>query len=107
MKREEVVMSEVRIWKKEDIKDLLVKRDDAVVQGMLRIFDLQTADEKESETAKHSNGVGFSGAHAEIMCSMSKFYNRRNFLSPKQMVCARKIMLRYAGQLTLISNGKI
>ncbi len=96
-----------KIWKKEDIKDLLIKRDDAVIKGMLRIYDLQTADEQESETATHLNGVGFSGAHAEIMCSMSKFYQKRNFLSPKQMTYARRIMLRYAGQLTKIANGKI
>ena len=100
-------MTETKKWKKEEIQDLINRRDDAVSRGMQRIFELQTLDEQDSGYTKWANGVDFSGAHGEIMSSFVEFYNKRKFLSPKQMKIARRIMLRYAGQLAKIVNGKI
>jgi len=41
------------------------------------------------------------------MSSFVEFYNKANFLSYKQMKIARKKMLKYAGQLTKISNKEL
>jgi len=94
----------MKIWKKEDIRNLLIVRDDAVVRGMLVIYDLQTADEQNSEYTIEANGVGYSGAHAEIMTSFSKFYLKNNFLSRKQINIARRIILKYTRQLAEAAN---
>ena len=32
----------MKVWTKDEIKGLIETRDDAVVRGMLRIYDLQT-----------------------------------------------------------------
>lgn len=96
-----------RIWTPNTIKDLLERSDKAVIRGMNEIFRFQTLDEQNYETTMYYNTVGFSGAHAEIMSSLAKFYESRKYLSPKQMVVARKIIKRYAGQLIKIMRGDI
>ena len=95
----------MKVWTKDEIKDFIVNRDDAVIKGMLRIYDLQTESEKVFGDTHEHNGVGFSGVDGEIMSSFAEFYNKTNFLSYKQMKIARKKMLKYAGQLTKIANG--
>ena len=97
----------MKVWTKEEIKGLIESRDDAVVRGMKRIYDLQTEDEKNSGGTYYNNGGGFSGVAGDIMSSFVEFYNKANFLSYKQMKIARKKMLKYAGQLTMISNKEL
>ena len=97
----------MKVWTKNEIKGLIESRDDAVVRGMLRIYDLQTESEKVFGDTHESNGVGFSGVDGEIMSSFTEFYNKAGFLSKKQMVIARKKMLKYAGQLTKIVNKEV
>jgi len=97
----------VKIWTKEEIKDLLKTRSDAVVRGMLRIYDLQTESEQVFGDTHEHNGVGFNGIDGGIMSSFSEFYKKTGFLTLKQMKIARKKMLKYAGQLTKISNGEM
>ena len=97
----------MKVWTKDEIKGLIVNRDDAVIKGMLRIYDLQTESEKVFGDTHEHNGVGFSGVDGEIMSSFAEFYNKTNFLSYKQMKIARKKMLKYAGQLTMISNKEL
>ena len=97
----------MKVWSKDEIKGLIINRDDAVIKGMLRIYDLQTESEKVFGDTHAHNGVGFSGVDGEIMSSFSKFVNKTGFLTYKQMKIARKKMLKYAGQLTMISNKEL
>lgn len=94
-------------WKKEEIKELLGKSDIAVRRGILTIYSLQTWDEMVDEEAKEVNGIGFNGIDAEILSSFAKQLQMKGYLSHKQMAIARKKMLKYAGQLTRVSNGEI
>ena len=86
----------MKVWTKEEIKGLIESRNDAVIRGMKRIYDLQTEDEKENGGTYYNNGVGFSGVDGDIMSSFVEFYNKSGFLSPKQMKIARKKMLKYS-----------
>ena len=97
----------IKVWSKDEIKGLIETRDDAVIRGMLRIYDLQTESEQVFGDTHEHNGVGFSGVDGGIMSSFVEFYNKANFLSYKQMKIARKKMLKYAGQLTMISNKEL
>ena len=94
-------------WTKDAIREMLRKSDKAVLKGLLRIYSLQTATEQETEHTKEHNGVGFSGYDAEFMTSLAKGYIQYGRLTEKQMVHARKKMLRYASQLARIANGDI
>ena len=97
-------MSEGKTWTKEEIKNLLETRDDAVVRGLLAIWEKQTKAEQEfGETAEHNN-VGFNAIDAKICSSFVRFYNEAGFLTKKQMVIARKKIMKYAGQLKKIAN---
>ena len=97
----------MKVWTKDEIKGLIVNRDDAVIKGMLRIYDLQTESEKVFGDTHEHNGVGFSGVDGEIMSSFSEFVNKAGFLTYKQMKIARKKMLKYASQLTKIANKEL
>ena len=75
--------------------------------GCQRIFEYQTAEEQNSESTMYWNGVGFSGADAEILSSFAKQINEGKFAgSPKQMKILFKKMPKYAKQLDGIAQAK-
>lgn len=96
-----------KIWTKDEIKNLLMTRNDAVEHAILSIFKLQTIDERGAGVTFYNNKVGFSGAHAEFCTSLAEQLKKGWHLSAKQMVIARKYMLHYTGQLTLIANKQL
>jgi len=102
-----------KIWTKEEIQENLKTKDVWVIKGILAIFDKQTADEQTAETTTHRNNIGFSGADARIMSSFAKqiqSHDKTKFhtpLSQKQIVVARKKIMKYAGQLAKIANKEI
>jgi len=86
------------------VKNKLATDKNWATQALLRIFDLQTEDEKIYETTSVNNKVGFTGADAEILSSFAKQYQNRGFLSPKQMALVYKKMPKYWHQVSKISN---
>ena len=93
------------MWTMEKMKDILSRYDDQVCKAVVKIYEYQTADEKDSHETKEHNNVGFNGADAPIMSSFAEFYIKRGFLSPKQLMIARKKIMKYAGQLCKIANA--
>ena len=89
----------------EYIKEMLNTNDKWLCRGIIAIYNKQTADEKEAETTKHSNGVGFSGCDAEILSSFAKQLLAGRSLSNKQREISRKKIVKYAKQLATIANG--
>lgn len=100
-------MSEKKVWKKEEIKDLLERNDVAVITGLIRIFELQTEAEKALNMTHDANGVGFSGVDGEIMTSIANQYLKWGSISEKQFVIVKKKMGKYAKQLARIANGDL
>lgn len=100
-------MSTTKKWTKEEIKNLLMTNDVAVIKGLIRIFQLQTSDEQNAEFTKYNNGVGFSGFDGEFMTSVAKWFLDHGFVSEGQFKFVKKKMMRYAGQLAKIANGDI
>lgn len=76
------------------------------IKGMLTIYDRQTSEERASHNTIEHNKIGYSGAHAEIMTSFSKQYQRKGYLSPKQMKIVFKIMPKYARQLYEVAKSQ-
>jgi hypothetical protein len=89
------------------IKKAITENDKRAIDAMLRVFQYQTESEKASGTTCIYNGVGFTGNDAEILTSFCQQYQKRGFLSAKQMVLLKKKIGKYAGQLTrlAIDNG--
>ena len=100
-----LTLAQVKKW----VQDLLDRNDLAVCRALMVIFDRQTQYEKDAEHTSEYNHIGFSGVDGEILTSFAKQYASRKFLSPKQMVIARKKMKKYWKQLADISksNGKL
>lgn len=94
-------------WTKEEIVNKLKTDDRWLVRGLLAIHERQTEEEQATETTKEQNGVGFNGVDANILSDLVNQYKRTNFLSPRQIVLIRKLMVKYAGQLVKISNKEI
>lgn len=93
-------------WTKEKIIQLLETNDQAVARALVRINENQTFDEQDNQDTKYRNGRGFRPCHARMGTSMSIFFRRNGYLSPKQVkywrVRDKKGNMRigiYAGQL--------
>jgi hypothetical protein len=88
------------------IQTLLDENDRAVLRAMVVIFEAQTASEQSCNFTHDANGVGYSAVHAEIMSSFAKQFEKKKFLSPKQLVIARKIVRKYWRQLAAVAEQK-
>lgn len=88
-----------KAWTKDMIKELIQTNDKAVVRALLVIYNYQTESEKACGETRFDNGIGFNGVDANILTSFAEQVNTRGFLSPKQMMIARKKMLKYSGQI--------
>ncbi|MBR4590209.1 MAG: hypothetical protein IKO36_06030 [Bacteroidaceae bacterium] len=94
-----------RTWTQDEIKNL-VQTNDRVLYGALRqLYACQTADEIAEGAANHRNGAGFNGIDAPLLTSFCEFLNRTGFLTPKQKVIARKKLVKYTRQLTMLANA--
>lgn len=100
-------MSEKKVWKKKEIKDLLNRNDVAVITGLIRIFELQTESEQIHNMTHDANGVGFSGVDGEILTSIANQYLEWGSISEKQFEIVKKKMGKYAKQLAKIANGEL
>ena len=93
-------------WNKDRIVQLLETNDKAVARALVRLNANQTADEQVQETVKYQNGKGFHPCHARMGSSMAKFFEKRGYLTQKQVEYWRKRDRKgnmrigiYAGQL--------
>jgi hypothetical protein len=77
---------------KETIVSLLLNNDKAIARALVVLNQHQTASEQASESTILHNGEGFRPCHARMGTSMATFFQRRGFLSPKQIAYWRKPM---------------
>lgn len=96
----------MRVWSKEEIKNLILTNDKMVALSLKKLYAYQTESERNCGETTESNGVGFNGVDAPILTSFAMFYMERGFLSPKQVAIARKKLVKYSGQLTTIANNE-
>ncbi len=94
----------------EFLKEKLGHNAHYAVKAMYRIFsENQTAHEQEVEETNENNGIGFTGADAEILSSFSKQVERKRIYNPdlpwgsalsvKQMNIVFRRMPKYARQV--------
>ena len=76
------------------------------VRALVRIYNNQTEDEQAAEMTNHHNGIGFTGADAEILSSFAKQVLKGRQLSAKQMAILFRKMPRYARQLMEAADTK-
>lgn len=87
------------MWNKDKIAHLLRTNDRAVEKAILCIYNRQTFDEQAESSTKHHNKIGFSAAHARVGTYYANWIISGKHLSGQHLATARKIALRYVGQL--------
>lgn len=95
------------IWTKEKIINLLKTNNRAVEKAILFLFSQQEKDEQETKSTIHHNGKGFSAAHDRHGSYLATWLlkDERNRLTGKHLNAARRISLRYVGQLLERANS--
>lgn len=96
-----------------DIIELLQSNDKAIARALVVLTERQTAVEQNAEQTINRNGVGYTPADAHMGTSMSQFYQRRGYLTEKQLAYWKKPnkngvwrICKYAGQLLEIAQQK-
>ena len=74
--------------------------------ALLKILENQTQDEVATESTHEHNGIGFTGADAEILTSFAKQYQKSGTLSQKQLVILFKKMPKYSAQIIKVSDSE-
>lgn len=93
-------------WTKEKITALLTTNNLAVERAIVSIYNRQTIDEQSAGETKHSNGMGFSGAHSQLGTYYAKWVLSGRHLNGTHLDKARKMALRYTSQLLIVVNEK-
>ena len=89
----------------EFVREQLKTNERWAKHALLKIYELQTAEEQASGYTKVYNGVGFSGVHGEIMSSLAEQLISKGWLSYKQMQLVYKIIPKYTRQVIMISDA--
>ena len=97
----------MKVWTKEEIKNLLLINDIMVVKSLVKLYQLQTVDEQRAGETTHQNGVGFNGTDSQFLSSCARFAMQTGYLSQKQIAIVRRKIMKYARQITDIANGKL
>lgn len=94
-------------WNRVQIDDLLRTNNAAVERGIVRIFDLQTFDEKVDERTNKKNNVGFNKSDAKYGTYLATWVKKGKHLTGNHLEAARRMCLFYSRQLTAIANGEL
>lgn len=89
---------------KEFLKEKLSTNKTWANRALVKIFEFQTSDEQTTEYTQYVNNVGFSGVDAKILSSLTKFYVKNGFLTPKQQAIVFRKMPKYWKQILEISD---
>lgn len=81
------------------IKNQLATNPAWAARAIVKLHQMQTFDEQNSQTTKESNGVGFNGTDATILSSFADQINKGRTLSPKQLAIAFKKLPKYSRQV--------
>ena len=101
-----MTLSKAEAIRQQPIRDAIQRSPVFVERCLVALLDRQTEDEQVNQTTSHSNGVGFSGVHAEFGTSMAQQIQRNKYqrpegqiLSIKQRPHAQRMVLKYVRQL--------
>ena len=129
--KQETPMSN-KTWTRDEIDSLLQTNDIAVMRAIVRLFEMQTEDEKVTADAKNLNARGFNAADAKAGTRMARWllglndknvqrYPMKDLRHPRchrvlgryaqnggtVMDRARKIALKHSAQIVAIANGDL
>jgi len=93
-------------WTKQEIVELLIKRDAAVERAIVAIYNNQTYSEQVSASTQFRNNRGFNKVHDKLGSYLAKWILSGKKLDGGYLDQGRKIAIFYARQLSEIANSK-
>lgn len=93
-------------WNRNQINELLKTNPKAVERAIVRLYELQTNEEKQTQVTRIRNGAGFSSAHSYRGSYYAKWVMSGRNLTGAHLERARTIAIRHSGQLVAIANSK-
>lgn len=100
-----VKTSTKKTWTEDEIKNLIQTNDKVLYGALKKLYACQTAEEQNTGHTVEYNGKGFNGVDAPILSSFYEFLNKTGFLTQKQKMLARKKLVKYNKQLTVLANA--
>lgn len=94
----------MRIWTEAEIKSLIQTNDEVLYRALKKLYGEQTSSEQYSGETRERNGRGFNGVDSRFLSSVSEFLLKRGFLTTKQKVATRRMLVKYNKQLTRLAN---
>lgn len=91
-------------WTRAQINELLSTNPLAVERAMVRLYDLQTMDEKANNNTRWNNGHGFAAYAGKRGTYYARWVLGGRHLNGIHLERARAIALRHSGQLVAIAN---
>ena len=89
----------VKAEKATGLKRQIETNDEYVVGALIRLLSFQTEDEKSTHQTRWENSLGFNAVDAPILTDIARWYQKRGFITEKQIVFVRKKLLKYVTQL--------
>jgi hypothetical protein len=86
-------------WTPELVKQKIATSDQAVKNALLRVYSWQTEEEQQAEQTIEPNRKGFNGLDGKILSSFAEQLKNKGWLSAKQVLIARKKLLKYSRQI--------
>lgn len=99
-------MSANKTWTRDEIDSLLRTNPKAVERAMIRLYELQTQDERVASETKHHNNIGFAGNAAKRGSYYARWVMSGRQLTGHHLDRAQAIALRHSRQLVAIANAK-
>lgn len=96
----------MKLYSTEEIRSLLEKSDKAVTRAIVALYGRQTESERNTEATVEKNGIGFNGFDAKFFSSLAQQIQSGRTLTAKQIVFARKGIMKYSKQLAEIANQR-
>lgn len=87
------------IWTKEKIVQCIKTSNKHTIAALMRIYSFQEQDEKSEKQTKFHNGMGFNKFDAPLLSSFAEQVNKHGYLYQKQIIVARKKLIKYADQI--------
>ena len=97
---------DAKVWTRDEINTLLTSNPKAVERAMLRLYELQTQEEKASDSTRVNNNQGFSSYAAHRGSYYAKWVQSGRSLSGHHLEKARAIAIRHSRQLVEIANRR-
>lgn len=94
-------------WTPEEIRELLITNDKAVIKALITIYKKQSIEEQKYMVSTVENGVGFNRIDAPYLTFMATKAKINGGLKTGDVKVIRPIIMKYSRQLSKIANEKI